>query len=444
MGKLTLKDKDTLEEVFAQFLEWYENDENVKNNIDGVLDNELGNDEKAFQVKDFNLGLKKNIRQRIEEHDPRLFVQPIFNEEKKSNDYKVLKLTEHARKLAEGKRNQLRELQWMDAVGVSYLWVKLKEKIQKDLISVVGYSCLYDLTYWYSHFEGQLTKDYQKFKADLHAIFRGGIFDSRIIALSNGVEEDEGLEDIHNNLKEGEKYVSFPEERFDPMAQEGHTTGKDSYMTGIAFLDIARKLDPKAVTDLVNIVEINPNVLYAYNFGVPDKDVAWNKSTWVAVCKEKTAKKLRLVDNKGPLLQKGTAFPLLNKENSYEEQLELTLNQYRNLSESLNRKRFNPQAYPSIIKEPLENPGEKSVRDGFLKMLQDTIQAEVTNCPHTVYQHSRHRIFQGHYFFYVEFESPGDVSRLIKAVPEFAEIITLEEHHEKMLDVYSERITKQF
>ena len=184
--------------------------------------------------------------------------------------------------------------------------MKLKEKIQRDLIAVVGYSCLYDLTYWFSHFEGQLTKDYQKFKTDVHAIFKGGIFDSRIIALSNGVEEDEGLEDIHNNLSEGDKYVSFTEERFDAMSQEGHTTGKDSYMTGFAFLDISRKLDPSAVTDLVNIVEINPNVLYAYNFGIPEKDVAWNKSTWVAVCKEENAKKLRLADNKTVLVQKGT------------------------------------------------------------------------------------------------------------------------------------------
>jgi hypothetical protein len=96
------------------------------------------------------------------------------------------------------------------------------------------------------------------------------------------------------------------------------------------------------------------------------------------------------------------------------------------------------------VKEPLENPGEKSVRDGFLKMLQDKIQADVTNCPHTIYQHSRHRIFQGYYFFYVEFEVAKDVSRLIKAVPEFADILTLEEHHERMLQVYNDRITKQF
>jgi hypothetical protein len=286
-------------------LEWYGNDENIKDNIDGVLENKLDNDEQAFQVKDFNLGLKKNIRQRIEEHDPKLFVQPIFNEEKKSNDYKVLRLTEHARKMAEGKRNQLRELQWQDAIGVSYLWVKLKEKIQKDLIAVVGYSCLYDLTYWYTHFEGQLTKNYQEFKVNLNSIFKGGIFDSRIVALSNGVEEDEGLEEIHNNLGEGEKYVVFPDEKFDPMNEEEHTTGKDAYMTGFAFLDIARKLEPQAVTDLVNIVEINPNVLYAYNFGLVDKDVAWNKSTWVAVCKEEVAKQLRLADNKNPLVEKG-------------------------------------------------------------------------------------------------------------------------------------------
>lgn len=301
-----MKDKETLEEVFGQFEEWYNNEDNTKSNIDGLLENQLDNDPQAFQIKDFNLGLKKNIRKRIEEHDPRLFVQPIFNEEKKSNDYKVLKLTENARKMAEGKRNQLREIQWQDAIGVSYLWVKLKEKIQKDLIAVVGYSCLYDLTYWYTHFEGQLTKNYEEFKNNLSLIFRGGIFDSRIVGLSNGVEEDESLEDMHNKMGEGEKYVEFTDEKFNPMFEEEHTTGKDSYMTGFAFLEIARKLDPKAVTDLVNVVEINPNVLYAYNFSTTNKDVAWNQSTWVVVCKEETAKQLRVSENKTMLVEKGS------------------------------------------------------------------------------------------------------------------------------------------
>lgn len=302
-----MKDKDTLEEVFGQFVEWYENEDNVKDNIDGLLDNALENDTQAFVVKDFNLGLKKNIRQRIEEYDSTLYVQPIFNEEKKSNDYKVLKLTQKARKMAEGKKKDLLELQWQDAIGVSYLWVKLKEKIQRDLISVVGYSCLYDLTYWYTHFEGQLTKDYSQFKAELSSIFKGGIFDSRIVALSNGVEEDDGLEEMHNKMGEGDKYVHFTEEKYNPMFEEEHTTGKDAYMTGFAFLDITRKLDPTAVIELVNIVEINPNVLYAYNFGSMSKDVAWNKNTWVVVCKEETAKQLRISDNK-QLVEEGMCY----------------------------------------------------------------------------------------------------------------------------------------
>ena len=72
------------------------------------------------------------------------------------------------------------------------------------------------------------------------------------------------------------------------------------------------------------------------------------------------------------------------------------------------------------------------------------MQADVKNCPHTIYEHPRHRIFQGYYFFYIEFEVAKDVSRLIKAVPDFAEVITLEEHHERMLAVYNERITLQF
>lgn len=84
------------------------------------------------------------------------------------------------------------------------------------------------------------------------------------------------------------------------------------------------------------------------------------------------------------------------------------------------------------------------MKDGFLKIIKDTMQAEVTNCLHTLYEHPRHRIFQGNFFFYIEFENPADVSRLIKAVPDFADVLTLEEHHQKMRDVYNERIKQQF
>ena len=129
---------------------------------------------------------------------------------------------------------------------------------------------------------------------------------------------------------------------------------------------------------------------------------------------------------------------------TFEQQLEKHLNPYRNISESLNRKMFNPKLYKDLVKEPVHNPGEKNVWSGFLKMLQAVITSDIPNCRHTIFKDERHRIFQGHFFYYIEFKKSKDVSRLIKAVTDFAHVITLEQHHQDMLKVYSERIKNQF
>lgn len=296
--KLTSKDRDVLEELWQHFLIWYKDPANIKEDIEGILENELENDDKAFVVKDFTLGLKKNIRAEIAKFDPQLLIQPVFNEEKKSNDYKVMKLSQSIKNKVETLKPELKKIQYNDAIGVSYLWEKVKEKIKKDKISVVGYNCLYDLTYWYSHFEGHLNKNYEVFKSNIREIFQGGIYDSKII--SSYFEMDERtLEDMHQNLKGEEKsWVKFTDPLFDCSESKEHSSGKDAYMTGFAFLKMSRDLDTKTVNDLVNVVTINPNVLYAYNFGSSTHDVSWNSNAWVIFCKEDTAKQLRIQNNK--------------------------------------------------------------------------------------------------------------------------------------------------
>lgn len=128
----------------------------------------------------------------------------------------------------------------------------------------------------------------------------------------------------------------------------------------------------------------------------------------------------------------------------YDKVLQLKLNEYRNVSESLNRKKFNPKEYKTLIKEPVMNPGEANVYNSFLEKLKSSMKDGMPNCPHKIYEDERHRIFQGNYFYYIEFENPKDVSRLIKSISDFADILTLEEHHQNMLKIYSERIKLQF
>ena len=296
--KLTINDKQTLVDVLEEFETWYRNPVNVKQDIQGILDNDLNNDQQAFLIKNHNLGLKKNIRKEIEAIDSKLYIQPIFNEEQKSNDYKVMKLSDIAIKQLESVKKQLKEIQYQDAIGVSFIWEKIKEKIQKDHIPVVGHSCLYDLTYWYSHFEGLLDKNYEVFKANIRDIFIGGIYDSKIISTYFEMDE-KNLEDMLEDLQDDQdSFISFTDPKYNCMNIQEHTTGKDAYMTGHAFLQMTKNLDPTIVTKLLNVVQINPNVLYAYNFGSHIHDVAWNSNAWVVKLKDSVAKQLRIVKGK--------------------------------------------------------------------------------------------------------------------------------------------------
>ena len=305
--QLTDKDRDHIEQKMEEFATWYNNNGTVKNDIHGILENDLDNDPKAFLIRDLPLPIKRGLRREISRADKSLFIQPIFNEETKTNDYKVLKLSEDAQKNLPKIRSKVKEIQYNDAIGFSFLWEKIKEKIQKDNIPVVGHDCLCDLTFWYSHLETNLNKDYLWFKNEIKQIFTGGIYDNKI--LSGAFEMDtKTLEAMHEELHEtGEHCVSITDPRFDCFATKEHTAGKDAYMSGFSFLEFVRNLDVSTVLDLKGIVNISPNLLYHYDFGSVEKDYARNKRVCVLVLKEKEANLLRVkngcIDKKGKPIQ---------------------------------------------------------------------------------------------------------------------------------------------
>ena len=43
-----------MEEVMNMFKTWYNDSANLKDNVDGIIENELENDSQAFVIKDFN------------------------------------------------------------------------------------------------------------------------------------------------------------------------------------------------------------------------------------------------------------------------------------------------------------------------------------------------------------------------------------------------------
>lgn len=97
-----------------------------------------------------------------------------------------------------------------------------------------------------------------------------------------------------------------------------------------------------------------------------------------------------------------------------------------------------------MIAEPVTNPGEKNLWIGFLNHLKKSFYEKLTNCPHFIFENKRHRIFQGVYFYYVELKNVEDLNRLKKAVAEFADVYSLEEHHSRMLDIYTQKTQKFF
>lgn len=197
-------------------------------------------------------------------------------------------------------KKKLIQVQYQDAIGFSHIWLELKRKIDEDMIPIVGKNCFHDLAYCYSHFEGHISKSYQDFKKGIASVFPGGIYDSKIVesyfeAERGGSDENDGEE---KSLQYEQTPVSFPDSRFEPNESEDFSTGRNALDNGIAFLSMARQMDPKTVLGLLNVVTIDPNVLYAYDFGAVETDVPWNAKAWAIVLKNDFSKKIRIQDNK--------------------------------------------------------------------------------------------------------------------------------------------------
>lgn len=286
-----------VEKLFKDFTKWYEAKSSVKDNIAGILDNDLDNDPKAFVVKDLKLPVKQALIQKIASTDENLFIQSVFSEVSKSNDYKVLKLSERGILKANGIKKKLAKMHLNDAIGFSYLWQRIKAKIKKDAIPMVGHDCLQGLTFLFSQFECTLNKDYQWFKAQIANIFLGGIFDTRVLGTELNMDT-KLIQAMHEELLQSEdSFLFLPDERFASPKKEVYTSGYESYRTGFSFLEFCKNLDTNVVLENLNIVNINPNMLYRVDFSSMDSDVAKTKKVWVAVLREKEANLLRVKNN---------------------------------------------------------------------------------------------------------------------------------------------------
>ena len=110
------------------------------------------------------------------------------------------------------------------------------------------------------------------------------------------------------------------------------------------------------------------------------------------------------------------------------------------MREELCKKMQVPERYDNISKSPITDNKENKVWKGFLEMIQNTMKKDMKNCVHTIHEGTRHRIFTGYYFYYVNFKNLKDIERLRKIVMNYAEVISLEEHYEFMLQLYNQRI----
>ena len=291
------KESRVVDREFKSFVEWYDSKANKKDNIAGVLENELDNDPKAFVIKDMKLPIKQALIKKVKQADPELFVQSIFSEMTKNNDYKVLKLTERAKKKANQAKSKLFNLHLNDAMGFTYIWKKLKERIDRDAIPIVGHDCLQGLMFLFSHFETTLNKDYQWFKSQVSNIFSGGIFDTRVMGTALDMEP-KVIQAMHDELLEGaDNYVFLPDERFHNPKDKGYTTGYESYRTGFSFLEFCKNLETNVVLENLNVVNISPNMLYRVDFSSMTTDHTKTNKVWVLVLREKEANLLRVKNN---------------------------------------------------------------------------------------------------------------------------------------------------
>jgi hypothetical protein len=290
------KDQKKVDGLFNKFVGWYENKKNRKDNIAGVLENELDNDPKAFVISGEKLHIKQALIKKIYNTDPNLFIQSIFSEVEKSNDYKVLNLTDRAKDKANNQRAKIFSLHLNDAMGFSYLWQRIKQKVQSDSIPIVGHDCFQGLMFLFSQFETTLNKDYQWFKAQISTIFSGGIFDTRVLGTALNIEP-RVIQTMHEELLNDNNYLFLPDERFSNPKGEGYSSGYESYKLGFSFLEFCKNLDTNTVLENLNVVNINPNMLYRVDFSSMEDDMSKTKKVWVVVLRNKEANLLRVKNN---------------------------------------------------------------------------------------------------------------------------------------------------
>ena len=306
-SQLSNSQLEQIESIMAGFQVWYQSPATLKVNLKGILEQKLDNDPKAYIIKDLPISIKKALRDQIRALDSNLFIQDIFSEENKNNDYKVLKLSEHALSGVKNLIPKIRKKLYQDAIGFSYIWECIQQKIKTDNIPVVGHDCMSDLSFWYAHLEGNLNPDYQWFKAEVGRMLSGGIFDTRCISATLEMDR-QMIQTLHDERDEDDDhYIHFADSKFDVRADPKHTAGKVAYMTGFAFLEMVRNLDTTLVNSFLNIVNINPNVLYHYDFGSIEKDYPRSNKVWTIVLRDKEAAKLRVknncIDKKGKIIQ---------------------------------------------------------------------------------------------------------------------------------------------
>jgi uncharacterized protein with ACT and thioredoxin-like domain len=111
------------------------------------------------------------------------------------------------------------------------------------------------------------------------------------------------------------------------------------------------------------------------------------------------------------------------------------------MQEEMSKKMQSPERYEHISKTQVLVERENDVWDQYLSELKKVIATKMKNCPHKILADwSRHHIFTGHYFYYVNFKTAKDAERLGKQMKGYADVYTLEEHCKLMLDVYNKKI----
>ena len=113
------------------------------------------------------------------------------------------------------------------------------------------------------------------------------------------------------------------------------------------------------------------------------------------------------------------------------------------MQEELSKKMQSPERYEHISKFPVVNEKEKKVWTQYLAEIRKRINDQLKNCPHKIYDEwSRHELFLGHYFYYINFKSAKDADRLKKLLKGYADVYTLEEHAMLMMEVYNRKIVE--